>query len=202
MLCAFWLGNVLRATTACNFSSLIWPDGSESAALASLLFDPLEPQLIGKTQVFRDFPTFSRTWTFFLLTVSFDPLSSSLLFSSLLFSSLLFSSLLFSSLLFLFSSSSFLFSSLLFSSLLFSYSSHLCFSSVHSVGSWLLNSLRRLEFRFILLSLSNRYETFSIYTDGPKVRMTFWWKDVDVKKNTRVPREKFRRHSNSIYRMG
>jgi hypothetical protein len=37
------------------------------------------------------------------------------------------------------------------------------------------------------------------YTDGPKVRMTFWWKDVDVKKNTRVPREKFGRHSNSIY---
>ena len=29
--------------------------------------------------------------------------------------------------------------------------------------------------------------------------MTFWWKDVDVKKNTRVPREKFGRHSNPIY---
>ena len=38
----FWLGNVLRATTACNFSSLIWPAGSAPAALASLLFDPPE----------------------------------------------------------------------------------------------------------------------------------------------------------------
>ena len=41
--------NVLRATTACNFSSLIWPAGSAPAALASLLFDPPEPQIIGKT---------------------------------------------------------------------------------------------------------------------------------------------------------
>ena len=40
VLCAFWLGNVLRATTACNFSSLIWPNGSAPAALTSLLFDP------------------------------------------------------------------------------------------------------------------------------------------------------------------
>ena len=37
------------------------------------------------------------------------------------------------------------------------------------------------------------------YTDGLEVRMTFWWTDVDVKKNTRVPREKFGRHSNPIY---
>ena len=44
----FALGNVLRATMACYFSSLIWPDGSASAALASLLFDPPEPQIIGK----------------------------------------------------------------------------------------------------------------------------------------------------------
>ena len=36
----FWLPNVLRATTACNFSSLIWPACSAPAALASLLFDP------------------------------------------------------------------------------------------------------------------------------------------------------------------
>ena len=28
VFCTFWLGNVLRATTACNFSSLVWPDGS------------------------------------------------------------------------------------------------------------------------------------------------------------------------------
>ena len=67
--------------TACNFPSLIWPAGSAPAALASLLFDPPEPQIIGKTwknTEFRDFPTFSRAWIFFLLTLS---LSSSLLFS-------------------------------------------------------------------------------------------------------------------------
>ena len=56
--CTFWLGNVLRATTACNFSSLIWPAGSAPAALASLLFDPPEPQIIGKTQCFATFLPF------------------------------------------------------------------------------------------------------------------------------------------------
>ena len=44
VFCTFSLGNVLRATTACNFSSLLWPAGSAPAALASLLFDPPEPQ--------------------------------------------------------------------------------------------------------------------------------------------------------------
>ena len=39
---------VLRATTACNFSALIWPDGSAPAALASLLFDSPEPRCIEK----------------------------------------------------------------------------------------------------------------------------------------------------------
>ena len=33
-----------------QFSSLIWPAGSAPAALASLLFDLLEPQIIAKTQ--------------------------------------------------------------------------------------------------------------------------------------------------------
>ena len=83
VFCTFWLRNVLRATTACNFSSLICPAGSAPAALASLLFDPLEPQIIGKTQcfdMFRDFPTFSGTWIFFLLRLSL------LLFSLLIFS--------------------------------------------------------------------------------------------------------------------
>ena len=60
---------MLRATTARNCSSLIWPDGSAPAALASLLFDPPEPQNIGKT-VSRDFSTFSRACIFFLLTLS------------------------------------------------------------------------------------------------------------------------------------
>ena len=58
VFCTFWLGNVLRTTTACNFSSLLWPAGSAPAALASLLFDPPEPQIIGKTQCFATFLPF------------------------------------------------------------------------------------------------------------------------------------------------
>ena len=66
------LPNVLRATTACNFSSLISPDVSAPAALASLLFNPPEsgapkPR---KNTVFRDFPIFSRTCIFFPLIFS------------------------------------------------------------------------------------------------------------------------------------
>ena len=98
VLCAFWLGNVLRATTACNFSSLIWPAGSAPAALASLLFDPPEPQIIGKTQCFATFLPFrAPASSFFWLFLFSDLLSSALLFSILLL--------------------------------------HLCFSSVHIVGS-------------------------------------------------------------------
>ena len=58
VFCTFSLGSVLRATTACNFSSLLWPAGSAPAALASLLFDPPEPQIIGKTQCFATFLPF------------------------------------------------------------------------------------------------------------------------------------------------
>ena len=68
VFCTFWVGNVLRATTACNFSSLIWPAGSAPAALASLLFDPPEPQIIGKTQCFATFlPFHASASSFFLL---------------------------------------------------------------------------------------------------------------------------------------
>ena len=83
MFLAFSLANVLRATTVCNFSSLIWPAGSAPAALASLLFDPPEPQIIGKTQCFVTFLPFrAPAWIFFLLRLSlFDLLSSSLLFA-------------------------------------------------------------------------------------------------------------------------
>ena len=96
VLCAFWLGNVLRALMACNFSSLIWPAGSAPAALASLLFDPPEPQIIGKTQCFATFLPFrASASSFFWLFLLSDVLSSTLL----------------------------------------SASSHLCFSSVHVVGS-------------------------------------------------------------------
>ena len=84
VLCTFWLGNVLRATTACNFSSLIWPDGSAPAALASLLFDPPEPQIIGKTQCFATFLPFrASASSFFWLFLFSDLLSSTLLFSIL-----------------------------------------------------------------------------------------------------------------------
>ena len=89
VFCTFWLGNVLRATTACTFSTsqlpkvvrtpgvlyiLTWKCASRHngvqffiapvascsapAALASLLFDPPEPQIIGKTQCFATFLPF------------------------------------------------------------------------------------------------------------------------------------------------
>ena len=81
VFCTFLLRHVLRATTACNFSSLIWPAGSAPAALASLLFDPPESGASNhwKNTVSRDFPTFSRICIFFLLTLSL------LLFSLLIF---------------------------------------------------------------------------------------------------------------------
>ena len=81
VFCTFWLGNVLRATTACNSSSLIWPHGSAPATLASLLFDPPEPQTIGKIECFATFLPFCAPASFFLLTLS-------LIFSLRLFYSL------------------------------------------------------------------------------------------------------------------
>ena len=100
VFCTFWLRNVLRATTACNFSSLIWPAGSAPAALASLLFDPPEPQTTAKAQCFATFRPFRAPGSSFFWGFLFCDLLSSF-----------------------------------FSSLLFSDSSHLCFSSVHIVGS-------------------------------------------------------------------
>ena len=73
VFCASSLRNVLRATTACNFSSLIWPAGSAPAALASLLFDPPEPQIIGKTQCFATFLRFrAPASSFFLLFIFYS----------------------------------------------------------------------------------------------------------------------------------
>ena len=77
--CPFWLGNVLRATTACTFSCLIWPAGSAPAALASLLFDPPEPQIIGKTQWIATFLSFRASTSSFFWSFLFW------LFSPLLF---------------------------------------------------------------------------------------------------------------------
>ena len=129
MLCTFWLGNVLRATAACTFSTSQLPKVLRDPGVLYILtckcasrhngvqffishlaswlrtgrfseptFRPSGATNHWKNTVIRDFPTFSHTWIFFLLTLSlFDLLSSS--------------------------------------SLLFSDSSHLCFSSVHIVGS-------------------------------------------------------------------
>ena len=85
---AFSLANLLRATTACNFSSLIWPAGSAPAALASLLFDPPEPQIIGKTQCFTTSlplraPGASFFWDFLFFWSSFFFSSLLWLFPSL-----------------------------------------------------------------------------------------------------------------------
>ena len=84
----FSLANVLRATTARNFSSLICPAGSAPAALASLLFDPPEPQIIGTTQWFAAFlpfraPSSSLFWLF-LFSDLLSSTSSLWLFPSLL----------------------------------------------------------------------------------------------------------------------
>ena len=79
VFCIFSLRNRLRATTACNFSSLISPDVSAPAALASLLFDPPEPQIIGKTQCFATFLPFRASASaFFWLFLFSDLLSSTL----------------------------------------------------------------------------------------------------------------------------
>ena len=126
--CTFWLRNVLRATTACTFSTseppkvvrwgVLYILTSKCASrqngvqffishLASWLrtrrfseptFRPSGASNHWKNAVFRDFPTFSRICIFFLLTLS-------LLWSSLFYSPLL------------------------------SASAQLCFSSVHIVGS-------------------------------------------------------------------
>ena len=76
--CTFWLGNVLRATTACNFSSLIWPGGSAPARFSKPTFQPSGATNHSKNTMLRDVPT----WIFFLLRLS-------LFWSSFIFSSLL-----------------------------------------------------------------------------------------------------------------
>ena len=81
VLCILTFGNV-RAATACNFSSLIWPHGSAPAVLASLLFDSPEPRSIGKTQCFATFLLFrAPASSVFWLFLFYHLLSSFLLFS-------------------------------------------------------------------------------------------------------------------------
>ena len=122
----YWLGNVLRATAARTFSTsqllkvlrgwgvlyiLTWKCASRHNGVQLFIphlarwlrtrrfseptFPPSRATNHWKNTVFRDFPTFSRTWIFFLLRLS-------LLWSSFF---------------------------------LFSDSSHLCVSSAHTVGS-------------------------------------------------------------------
>ena len=69
VLFTFSLRNRLRATMACNFSFLISSDVSAPAALASVLFNPPEPQNHEKTQCFATFlpfraPASSFFWSF------------------------------------------------------------------------------------------------------------------------------------------
>ena len=123
VFCAFWLRNVLRATTACTFSTsqlvrgwcVLYILTSKCASrhngvqffishlatrrFSEPTFRPSGASNHWKNTVFRDSLTFSRTCIFFLLTLSL------------------------------------LWSSLCCSSLLFLDSYHLCFSSAHIVGS-------------------------------------------------------------------
>ena len=79
VFCTFSLGNVLRATTACNFSSHL-ASWLRARRFSEPTFRPSGAPNHWKNAVFRDFPTFSRICIFFLLT----------LFSSLIFSLLIF----------------------------------------------------------------------------------------------------------------
>ena len=167
VLCTFWLPNVLRATTACNFSTsqlpkeirtwgvfsfFTWTYASRhNACNFSSRIWPHGSVPAALASLLFDPPEPHNHWkTQCMATLPpFPPPASSfswlLLFSSLIFSFLLFSSLLFFSLLFsslLLSSrlvSSLLFISLLFSSLTLPTSA---FPSAHFVEVWLLNFLR------------------------------------------------------------
>ena len=77
VFCTCWLGNMLRATTVFNFSSLVWPHGSAPSALASRLFDLPEPQIIGKMLWVAAFLSFRvPASSFFSLFLLSDLLSS------------------------------------------------------------------------------------------------------------------------------
>ena len=75
----FWLGNMLRATTARNFSSILWPSWLRTRRFSKPTFRPSGATNHWKNTVNRDFPTFSRISIFCLLTLSL------LLFSLLIF---------------------------------------------------------------------------------------------------------------------
>ena len=68
VFCTFRLENLLCATAACNFSFLLYRGTSGPAALPSLLFDPVDPQIIEKTQRLAACLTFRACWSSFLLS--------------------------------------------------------------------------------------------------------------------------------------
>ena len=88
MLCTFWLRHVLRATTACTFSTSQLPKvvrqwcAFRTRRFSEPTFRPSGTTNHWKNTMFRDLPTFSRICMFFLLTLS-------LLWFSLFYSSLL-----------------------------------------------------------------------------------------------------------------
>ena len=125
MMCFWkvWLGNMLRATTACTFSTSILPkvvrtwcalyiwtckraSRHRGVQLFILLWphgsNPPDPQIIGKTQCVATFLAFRAPVSSFFLFFLFLSSTLSLFYSSLFYSSLFCSSLLlFSSLLFI-----------------------------------------------------------------------------------------------------
>ena len=80
----FDLGTCFAPQQRAIFSSLIWPHGSAPAALASLPFDPPEPQIIWKTQWIATFLPFRAPASSFfsLFLLSYLLCSSLPLFSS------------------------------------------------------------------------------------------------------------------------
>ena len=65
-----WAGNVLRATTACTFSTSQLPKVVRTRRFREPTFRPSGAPNHWKNTVFRDFPTFSRICIFCLLTLS------------------------------------------------------------------------------------------------------------------------------------
>ena len=70
VLCTFWLGNVLCATAARYFSSLI-PEWLCARCFSEPIFRSSGTTSHWKNREFRDFSTFSRACVFFLLILSF-----------------------------------------------------------------------------------------------------------------------------------
>ena len=85
VLYAFWLANVLRATTVCNFSSLIWASWLRTRRFSKPTFRPSGATIIGKTPCFATFLPFRAPAASFFWLLLFSDLSSSSSASSFLF---------------------------------------------------------------------------------------------------------------------